>query len=119
MQIPGLPEYGYARGICLQQGYDVCILFDGDILSLRAAESDQLRIFELKVLRLLKKLHILRVGARISGFDIAYAESVQRLHDEELIGYRKRDSFRLRSVPKGCIKYLQAFHWVPPFLEVY
>src|SRR5690606_16261453 len=76
----------------------------------RAAEGDDLRVPQLEGGHAREEFHVLGVGARIAGFDVADAELVEPAHDLELVLDRERDALGLRAVAEGGIVGENLFH---------
>ncbi len=78
VDIPGFAEDGDAFRPCGKQRADVCVVFHRNVLAPGASECRELGVTQRVRAKQLKELHVLGVGAGVSGFDIIHAEVVEQ-----------------------------------------
>ena len=98
MNIPGLPENGHHFRASLDQSLDVRVLLGWSPCPAGASEGSDLRLRKGCGFDLLKKLEVLRIGARPSPFDIVDAQFIQFLCDPDFVLKRESNVFRLGTV---------------------
>ena len=108
---PGLADHADDRGRRVEQHPYLLVLLDRHALFARETEAGDLGVLPLAAFRLLEELHVLRVRARPSAFDVVDPEGVQPLGDAQLVGQGEIDAFALRTVAERRVVDLNfVFH---------
>jgi hypothetical protein len=105
VEVPGFSNQGHHRRFSAQKRFEVAILRWLDTKLRRRAEGCNLGASQFEFFNLFKEIRVPLIGAWITAFNIVDAKLVQFLCDAELVLQRKRNIFRLTTIPEcGVVK---------------
>src|SRR5690349_2813178 len=110
MQGPGFSKNGANRGMGVDQGFDIGIIFGSPFHATGRAEGSDESVLPLHILGTFEKFNIFRIGARPATLNEGYSEIVELLRDTDLIIPRKSKTFRLGSIPECGVVDLYLLH---------
>jgi len=110
VDIPGFAEDGDAFRSCGKQRADIRVVFHRDVLASCASECRELGMAQRVRAEQLKELHVLGVGAGVSGLDIIHAEVVEQTRNLQFVLHGKRNAYALRAVAQCGIQQQNFIH---------
>ncbi len=103
MQCPRLAEDGADRGLRIEQGFDVGIIFGSAFDAAGGTERRDEGILPLHVAGTFEELHIFGVRAGPAAFDEGHAELIQFLRHADFVICRKVEAFGLCPIAQGGV----------------
>ena len=112
VQVPGLAEDGYDRGLGGEQGGQVGVLLRGGLGQVGGAEGRQLGVFKGVALDDVEEFLVGGVGAGPARLDVVDAQSVEPVRDADLVLGCQVQFLCLCSVPKRGVVYGDFSHFL-------